>query len=84
MNGFKKVLPPDHWILAVAMLNLGRCQAALGDYSTAEQTLLDAHVLLENTLGTAHARSRQVRVALTELYDAWGKPEQAEAWRDAK
>ena len=84
LEGFKKVLSPDHWMLGVALLNLGRCQTALGDYSAAERTLSDAHALLERTLGAAHGRTLQVKTALAELYDAWGKPEQAERWRVAK
>jgi tetratricopeptide (TPR) repeat protein len=84
LEGFKKVLPSDHWMLGVALLNLGRCQTALGDYSVAERTLSDAHALLEKTFGAAHGRTKQVKKALAELYDAWGKPEQAEAWRVSK
>ncbi len=84
LEGFQKALPPGHWMLGVALLNVGRCQTALGDYPVAERTLFDAHVLLERTLGADHARTRQVKAALVELYDAWGKPEQAETWRDSR
>lgn len=81
LEGFRKILPPEHWMLGVALLNLGRCQTALGDYSAAERTLLDAHALLEKKMGATHGRTRQVKAALAELYEAWGKPERAEEWR---
>ncbi|MCC6361784.1 MAG: serine/threonine protein kinase [Phycisphaerales bacterium] len=84
LKGFRKILPPDHWMLGVALLNLGKCQTALGKYADAERSLLDGHGVLEKTLGAVHGRTKLVKAALAELYDAWGKPEQAEAWRVAE
>jgi len=84
LEGFKKVLPPDHWMLGVAMLNLGRCQTALGDFTAAETTLSDSYALLKGSLGDTHSRTIQVRSAMAELYDASGKPDKARAWRDPK
>ncbi|UCF66367.1 MAG: serine/threonine protein kinase [Acidobacteriota bacterium] len=81
LEGFRKTLPPEHWMLGVALLNLGRCESALKDYAAAERTLSDAHDLLAKALGPTHGRTLQIRAALAELYDAWGKPEQAEKWR---
>jgi tetratricopeptide (TPR) repeat protein len=84
LEGLRKSLAPDHWMLGVALLSLGRCETALGDYPAAERTLRDAHELLERTLGPANGRTVQVKAALAELYDAWGKPEQAVEWRVPK
>ena len=81
LDGLRGSLPPEHWILGVAMLNLGRCQTALQDHSAAERTLSEAHALLQKTLGPANGRTLQARTALAELYDAWGKPEKARSWR---
>ena len=81
LEGMRGSLPPEHWMLGVAMLNLGRCQIALQDYSAAETTLSDAYALLKKALGPTHGRTLQVQTALAELYDAWGKPEKAQSWR---
>ncbi|MDX2198673.1 MAG: serine/threonine-protein kinase [Phycisphaerae bacterium] len=74
LNGFKQSLPPDHWMLGVALLNLGRCETALRNYAAAEHSLCEAHSLLERMLGAAHARTVQARHALADLYAAWGMP----------
>ena len=81
LDGLRAALPPDHWMLGVALLNVGRCRTALGDYATAERNLSEAHALLARTLGASHERTLQVGAALAELYEAWGKPEQARVWR---
>jgi len=83
LDGLRSALPADHWMLGVAMLNLGRCRTALGEYPAAETTLTEAHALVKKTLGATHRLTLQVRTALAALYDAWGKPEQAETWRAA-
>jgi len=84
LAGLRASLPPDHWMLGVALLNLGRCQTAQNEYAAAEGSLTDAHALLERTLGATHGRTVQVRIALAELYDAWGKPDRARTWRSAE
>ncbi len=37
--------------------------------------------VLEAALGADHARSIKAIRSLADLYDAWGKPEQAAEWR---
>jgi hypothetical protein len=81
VDGFRSTLPPDHWMISVALLNLGRCQTALHDYSVAEATLLDAHARLQKSLGATHGRTDQARTALADLYRAWGKPDKAAEWQ---
>jgi len=84
LEGLKKALPPDHWMLGVAMFNLGRCQTALGDFTAAETTLSDSYALMKGSLGATHSRTLEVRSAMADLYDASGKPDKARAWRDQK
>jgi len=81
LAGFRETLPSDHWVLGVALLNLGRCRTALGDYAEAEANLVESHALLDKALGPTHGRTTQARDALAELYDAWGRPDRARAWR---
>ncbi|HET7294414.1 MAG TPA: tetratricopeptide repeat protein [Vicinamibacteria bacterium] len=83
VDGLRSSLPPDHWMIGVALLNLGRCQTALHEHSVAEVTLLDAHARLQKSLGATHGRTNQARMALTGLYTAWGKPEKAKTWRES-
>ncbi len=81
LDGFRAILPAGHWMLGVAQLNLGRCEAALGHYPEAEALLTDAHTKLTDSLGSSHARTLLARTALADLYEAWGKPTQAQTWR---
>jgi len=81
LAGLRTTLPPGHWMLGVALLNLGKCRAALRDYAAAEENLTEAHELLARTLGATNGRTLQARAVLAELYDSWGKPERARAWR---
>jgi hypothetical protein len=69
-------------MLGVAELNLGRCETALDHYAQAEAVLTDAHTTLTESLGSNHARTLQARAALADLYEAWGKPDQAQSWRN--
>jgi hypothetical protein len=80
--GFRKELSPEHWMVGVALTNLGRCEAALCYFAEAEESLLQAHAVLEKALGPSHGRTLLARRALAELYDAWERPAEAEAWRD--
>ena len=75
-------------VLGQAHAITARTEAALADmfkrqgrYAESEPLALAAH---EAYLATLGAQSKQVQGAikqLVELYDAWGKPEKAAAWR---
>ena len=62
--------------------NLGRAMLAAKDFEGAEAALLE----VERTLGEddeAPPRDiARVRALLAELYEAWGKPDEAESWKD--
>ncbi len=82
LEGFCQALPSDHWMLGVAMMNLGRCQTALHTFEDAEATLRDAHTLLNSALGPTHPRTRLASKALADLYTAWDRPDDARVWMD--
>jgi eukaryotic-like serine/threonine-protein kinase len=82
LDGFRAILPAGHWIVGVAQLNLGRCEAALGHHPEAEALLTGAHTLLKESLGATNSRTVQARAALAELYEAWGQPAEAQTWRN--
>jgi tetratricopeptide (TPR) repeat protein len=83
LEGRRKVLPAGHWRVGEAEARLGECLARLERYSEAETLLKAAHGRLAGAAGPP-APAAVVRRAVTELvalYEAWGKPEQAAAWR---
>jgi eukaryotic-like serine/threonine-protein kinase len=83
LKGFRESLPADHWMIGVAMMNVGRCQTALHRHAEAETTLLETHAFLEKALGHSHERTIQARLALAKLYEAWGKGDKAAEWQVA-
>ncbi len=59
----------------------GRTLLGLGRHVDAEAVLLEAHGIFEAGLGALHERTLDTVTRLADLYDAWGKPEQAAEWR---
>ena len=76
----KRSLPEGHWHTGVFLTGHGRCLAALERYEDGERALLDAHQVLATALGPNHERTVKAIGALADLYDAWGKPDEAAAW----
>lgn len=72
-------LPEDHWRVAVAMNYEGLALAGLGDYEAAESLLLASLDGLENAPIPAMAENGRKKLA--EFYEAWGRPQQAAAYR---
>jgi hypothetical protein len=52
-----------------------------GQYEAAQQELTTALDKAKLYLGDTHPETRGCILALIELYEAWDKPEEAEAWR---
>jgi tetratricopeptide (TPR) repeat protein len=75
--------PPRHWITLLFERNHGRCLTALQRYEEAEALLRPAAEGLEASFGRDHQHVHSARQYMVELYDAWGKPEEAARWRDA-
>ncbi len=50
-------------------------------YDEAEAALLEAHEILKSAQGEEHEQTTKIIKALTDLYDTWGKPDQATEWR---
>jgi serine/threonine protein kinase len=74
--------PRGHWLTANAESLLGGCLTALGKYDEAESLLLHAHGDLRAARDTPPVRLRQAGERIVRLYEAWGKPEKAAAWRE--
>ncbi|MGH9841172.1 MAG: tetratricopeptide repeat protein [Blastocatellia bacterium] len=78
---YLKLLPPDHWMINRARSNIGGCLTKLKRYSEAEEQLLAAYAGLKSARGEQHAQTRTAVSRLIELYEAWGKPDQAAPYR---
>ena len=76
----KRSLPEGHWHTGVFLADHGRCLTALKRYEEGERALLDAHQVLATALGPNHERTVNAIGALADLYDAWGKPDEAAVW----
>lgn len=77
----EKVLPQGHWLLADTRSRLGAAMAGEGKHAQAEPLLLDAHAALADDRLCPADNRRQAIQRIIQLYEAWGKPDQAAAWR---
>jgi serine/threonine protein kinase/tetratricopeptide (TPR) repeat protein len=78
----EEALPEDHWLIASSRSALGTSLATVGRYREAEDLLQSAYAQLEATLGPSHERTLETAGRLAELYEAWGREDEAEPWRD--
>ncbi len=78
-----RALGDDHWRVAEARSLLGEALTGQGRYDEAEPLLLAAYDRLEESDPDGR-RPKALSAAarrLVTLYEAWGRPEQAEHWR---
>ena len=78
---YQKSLPPDHWMVNLTRSHIGGCLTQLKRYREAEEQLLTAHAGLKTVRGDQHDLTRKAVSRLIELYEAWGKPDQAAPYR---
>jgi non-specific serine/threonine protein kinase/serine/threonine-protein kinase len=50
-------------------------------FAEAERLMLEAYPIVDAHFGARHPRVTAVVERIVALYDAWGKPEKAAAWR---
>jgi serine/threonine-protein kinase len=77
----REVLPPQHRYVRETEGELGACLAALRRFRDAEALLVPAYEGLLATEGAAASRTLRARQLLAELYQAWGKPQNARRYR---
>ncbi|MGI9235811.1 MAG: tetratricopeptide repeat protein [Woeseiaceae bacterium] len=77
---FNELLPPGHWRTAWVGSIEGASQTALNQFESAEQLLLQSYDVLVDSLGGGGRAVYidETRAFLLDLYQKWGKPEQAE------
>ena len=75
-------LSEHHWRTAMARSVLGDCLIRLKRFAEAEPLLISSLETLEHTRGNgAERQARITRERIVHLYEAWGRPKQAAAWR---
>jgi thioredoxin-like negative regulator of GroEL len=78
---YQKSLQPDHWMIHRSRSHLGACLTKLNRYREAEEQLLTDYTGLKAARGEQHETTRKAANRLLELYEAWGKPDQAAIYR---
>jgi serine/threonine protein kinase/Tfp pilus assembly protein PilF len=79
--GRRRTIAEDDWSLAAAKTLLGASLVAQRRYADAESVLLDARRELDVQPGSPARDTRATIAGLVQLYEAWGKPEAARAYR---
>ncbi len=67
--------------VASAESRLGRCLTLLGRYEEAEEILLRCYPVLRDEYGDEDSLTRVAAERIVQLYEAWGRPDRADAWR---
>lgn len=78
---YQKSLKPEHWMIHRSRSHLGACLTKLKRYAEAEEQLLLAYAGLKAARGEQNETTRRTVSRLVELYEAWGKPDQAASYR---
>jgi len=78
---FKDTQGAEAFKVGVAMMNLGRCLTGLNHFEEAEQALLEGYGIMSMSQSPEHPYVKRACELLGELYEAWGKKDQAEKWR---
>ena len=78
---FRRVLPPGDPRTLFPQIGLARTLVSLGRYAEAEPLLRDAAEQCERSESIRRRRGQSVLEAMVNLYDAWGKPELADPYR---
>lgn len=77
----ESVFHSNHRHVITARRELGECRLHLGKYAAAESLLTNSYRTLEAQRGLKHQATQHTLERLIELYDGWGKPEMADAYR---
>jgi eukaryotic-like serine/threonine-protein kinase len=72
---------PDSWRVPDTESILGSCLAAQGRFAEAEPLLIRSYLVLARESGDGAKQAPIARQRIFDLYTAWGKPEQAAAYR---
>ena len=77
----ERVLPKGHYMTLIFERNYGRCLIGLRRYEEAEALLEASYDGLRRSLGEQHQHTYKTLESVIELYETWGKPNQAATYR---
>jgi serine/threonine protein kinase/tetratricopeptide (TPR) repeat protein len=77
----REVLEPGQWEVGAARSAQGHCLGQVGRFAEGERELLAALETVTTALGPDHSRIERIHQRLVELYEAWGRPEEAARYR---
>ncbi len=77
----RRVWGDDHYATLKAIENLSTVLKALDEYADAEPLLIECYQRRSATRGPDHAETAKALRLMVELYEAWGKPDDAAVWR---
>lgn len=83
VDSAQEFLPAEHRVTGLILLDYGKCLNHLARYDEAEPRLMDAHRILAASFGEDHRQTMAAAEALINLYEAWGKPTEADRLRMA-
>lgn len=83
LEALRAAKTPGAWEIADAESVYGGCLSAQGRFSEAERFLTRSFEVLREARGEAAPYTRDAARRLIELYEAWGRPEEARPYRDA-
>lgn len=75
-------VPEGHWRIAEVDCRLGACLTAFGRYEEAAPLLTEGYPIIAEQRGKQHRITRGVLKEVIQLYEQWGKPDEAARWRD--
>ena len=78
---FGAYLPEGHWRTAMAESAEGAALVGLSAYQDAEPLLLSSHAVLSDSAMGMALLAEQSHARLFELYQAWGKPDEASKYQ---
>ncbi|MCH8147603.1 MAG: serine/threonine protein kinase [Planctomycetes bacterium] len=82
LNICRSAYPGDHWWTAYAESVLGECLVAGKRYQEAESLLLQSYSVMKGLRGDGDRYVVEARRRIADLYDAWGKPDKAVAYKE--
>ena len=81
VTGILASVPPRPYTLSRIRIALARALAGKGQFADAERELVQNEAMLAACAFDVREQRRLSAIALAALYDGWGKPDQATAWR---
>ncbi|MFT7170854.1 MAG: ATP/maltotriose-dependent transcriptional regulator MalT [Paracoccaceae bacterium] len=77
----KELLGPDNMLTLASVYMVARARVRAGRFAEAEPGAREFHDRSLATYGAEHDYIARARKLLVELYEGWGKEEQAALWR---